>query len=47
MNQSGWKDISSSFELTHCNDSQAGLYEIEPINRLGINRATEGTVDEA
>lgn len=47
LNQSGWKDISSSFELTHCNDSQAGLFEIEPINRLGINQATEGTVDEA
>ncbi|WP_373950795.1 transcriptional regulator [Vibrio pomeroyi] len=47
LNQSGWKDISSSFELTHCNDAQAGLYEIEPINRRGINQATEGTVDEA
>lgn len=47
LNQSGWKDISSSFKLTHCNDAQVGLYEIEPINRLGINQATEGTVDEA
>ncbi|MEZ9289763.1 transcriptional regulator [Vibrio lentus] len=47
LNQSGWKDISSSFKLTHCNDTQVGLYEIEPINRLGINQTTEGTVDEA
>ncbi|WP_192890465.1 winged helix-turn-helix domain-containing protein [Vibrio bathopelagicus] len=47
LNQSGWKDISSSFKLTHCNDTQVGLYEIKPINRLGINQATEGTVDEA
>ncbi|MCG9545640.1 winged helix-turn-helix domain-containing protein [Vibrio sp. Isolate33] len=47
LNQNGWKDISSSFELTHCNDAQAGLFEIEPINRLGINQAIEGTVDEA
>lgn len=47
LNQSGWKDISSSFELTHCNDAQAGLFEIAPINRLGINQATEGAVDEA
>lgn len=47
LNQSGWKDISSSFKLTHCNDAQVGLYEIEPINRLGINQVTEGTVDEA